>query len=216
MAYLEAGIIGLCQTLALAGISRSGVTIVAGLPRGLDQENAAKISFLLATPVILAAGLLKLPSLAGPTAATIHGPILAGAAAVAAHVSVRFLTRYFTTRTLARSPSTASSSELVASSGSPPSAPDPTMAASVGSRGLCPDTRPKVPGADLGPSDTKNMADPNVVGVVVKSPAGLAQPGDVVLPGPAALQVAMVATYGARGGAFKVPVRRGPDDQRGR
>ena len=90
MAYLEAGIIGLCQTLALAGISRSGVTMVAGLPRGLDHENAAKISFLLATPVILAAGLLKLPSLAGPTAATIHGPILAGAAAVAAYVSVRF------------------------------------------------------------------------------------------------------------------------------
>ena len=102
MAYLEAGIIGLCQTLALAGISRSGVTIVAGLLRGLDHENAAKTSFLLATPVILAAGLLKLPSLAGPTAATIHGPILAGAAtaAVAAYASVRFLTRYFTTRTL--------------------------------------------------------------------------------------------------------------------
>jgi len=103
LAYREAAFIGLFQTLALlAGISRSGVTIVAGLLRGLDHEDAAKFSFLLATPVILAAGVLKLPSLAGPAGAHIHGQILAGAvvAGVAAYLSVRFLTRYFTTRTL--------------------------------------------------------------------------------------------------------------------
>ncbi len=103
LAYREAGLIGLFQTLALlAGISRSGVTMVAGLLRGLDHEDAAKFSFLLATPVILAAGVLKLPTLAGPAGAHIHGQVLAGAAVagVAAYLSVRFLTRYFTTRTL--------------------------------------------------------------------------------------------------------------------
>jgi len=103
LAYREAELIGLFQTLALlAGISRSGVTMVAGLLRGLDHEDAAKFSFLLATPVILAAGVLKLPTLAGPAGAHIHGQVLAGAAVagVAAYLSVRFLTRYFTTRTL--------------------------------------------------------------------------------------------------------------------
>jgi undecaprenyl-diphosphatase len=101
--FKESFVIGLFQTLALlAGISRSGITMVAGLLRGLDHEDAAKFSFLLATPVILAAGVLKVPSLAGPAAANIHGQVLVGAvtAGVAAYLSVRFLTRYFTTRTL--------------------------------------------------------------------------------------------------------------------
>jgi undecaprenyl-diphosphatase len=103
LAYKEAGIIGLFQTFALlAGISRSGITMAAGLLRGLDHEDAAKFSFLLATPVILAAGVLKLPTLAGPAGAHIHGQILVGflVAGIGAYVSVRFLTRYFTTRTL--------------------------------------------------------------------------------------------------------------------
>ena len=101
--YREAGVIGLFQTFALlAGISRSGITMVAGLMRGLDHEAAAQFSFLLATPVILAAGLLKLPSLFGPAGNGIHGQVLAGAlvAGIAAYASVRFLTRYFTTKTL--------------------------------------------------------------------------------------------------------------------
>jgi len=103
LGYKEAGFIGLFQTLALfAGISRSGITIVAGLLRGLDHEDAAKFSFMLATPVILAAGVLKAPTLVGPAATGIHGEILAGfvTAGVAAYLTVRFLTRYFTTRTL--------------------------------------------------------------------------------------------------------------------
>jgi undecaprenyl-diphosphatase len=76
--------------------------MVAGLLRGLDHEDAARFSFLLATPVILAAGVLKLPSLVGPAGAHIHGQVVVGAlvAGVAAYLSVRFLTRYFTTRTL--------------------------------------------------------------------------------------------------------------------
>jgi undecaprenyl-diphosphatase len=103
LAYREAAVIGLFQTSALlAGISRSGITMVAGLLRGLDHEDAAKFSFLLATPVILAAGVLKLPTLAGPAGTGIHGQVIAGAlaAGVAAYLSVRFLTRYFVTRTL--------------------------------------------------------------------------------------------------------------------
>ncbi|MDP9222024.1 MAG: undecaprenyl-diphosphate phosphatase [Actinomycetota bacterium] len=103
LSYREAGIIGLFQTLALlAGISRSGITMVAGLLRGLDHEDAAKFSFLLATPVILAAGVLKIPALFGPAGDHIHGQVLVGAvvAGLAAYASVRFLTRYFTTRTL--------------------------------------------------------------------------------------------------------------------
>jgi undecaprenyl-diphosphatase len=101
--YREAGIIGLFQTFALlAGISRSGIAMVGGLLRGLSHRDAARFSFLLATPVILAAGLLKLPTLAGPAGAHIHGQVLAGAvvAGLASYVAVRWLTRYFETRTL--------------------------------------------------------------------------------------------------------------------
>jgi undecaprenyl-diphosphatase len=101
--FREAGVIGVGQVFALlAGISRSGITMVAGLVRGLDHEDAARFSFLLATPIILAAGVYKLPDLLGPNGAGVRGQVLVGslAAAVAAYLSVRFLSRYFTTRTL--------------------------------------------------------------------------------------------------------------------
>jgi undecaprenyl-diphosphatase len=103
LSFREAVVVGLFQALALlAGISRSGITMVAGLQRGLDHEDAARFAFMLATPVIFAAGLLKLPTLAGSAGAGIHGQVLLGsfAAAVCAYASVKFLTRYFTTRTL--------------------------------------------------------------------------------------------------------------------
>ena len=103
LSFKEALGVGAFQIAALlAGISRSGVAMVGGLARGLSHEDAAKFSFLLATPVILAAGLLKLPSLAGPGAQGIHGQILVGAlvAFVSAYLAVKFLVRYFTTRTL--------------------------------------------------------------------------------------------------------------------
>jgi undecaprenyl-diphosphatase len=96
-------LVGSAQILALLpGISRSGVTMVAGLLRGLSHEDAARFSFLLATPVILAAGALKIPDLFGPLGAGIHGQVLAGSLAsfVSAYLAVRFLTRYFQTRTL--------------------------------------------------------------------------------------------------------------------
>ena len=95
--------VGVLQITALfAGISRSGVTMVGGLWRGLDHEDAARFAFLLATPPILAAGVLKLPSLAGTAGAHIHGQVILGVVvtAVTAYLSVRFLVRYFQTRTL--------------------------------------------------------------------------------------------------------------------
>ena len=96
-------IVGGFQILALlAGISRSGITMVGGLWRGLGHEDAARFAFLLATPVILAAGVLKLPSLAGSAGDHIHGPLAVGVVVtgVTAYLSVRFLVRWFETRTL--------------------------------------------------------------------------------------------------------------------
>ena len=103
MGYLRALIIGASQILALlAGISRDGVTMVTGMNRGLAREDAARFAFLLATPVILAAGVLELPKLTGPEGHGIHGQILVGSllSGIGAYVSVRFLMRYFQTRTL--------------------------------------------------------------------------------------------------------------------
>jgi undecaprenyl-diphosphatase len=103
MPYTQAAVIGTVQILALlAGISRDGVAMVAGLFGGLAREDAARFAFLLATPVILAAGLLELPKLTGPLGHGIHGQILVGSvlAGLGAYVSVRFLTRYFQTRSL--------------------------------------------------------------------------------------------------------------------
>ena len=101
--YPQAVLIGSVQILALLpGISRSGITMVAGLARGLSHEDAARFAFLLATPVILAAGALKIPDLAGPLGNGIRGQILAGSlfSGIGAYLSVRFLLRYFQTRTL--------------------------------------------------------------------------------------------------------------------
>lgn len=95
--------IGLLQIAALLpGISRSGITMVGGLWRGLSHEDAARFAFLLATPVILAAGVLKLPALAGSAGDHIHGQIAVGfiICGITAYLSIRFLVRYFETRTL--------------------------------------------------------------------------------------------------------------------
>jgi undecaprenyl-diphosphatase len=95
---VDAGWIGLAQVLALfAGISRSGVTMVAGMVRGLDHEQAVRFAFLLATPIILAAGLLKVPDFTGSLGDGIRGQALAGAGAafIGALLATKFLTRYF-------------------------------------------------------------------------------------------------------------------------
>ena len=101
--WLQAIKIGIAQCLALIpGFSRTGSTIGGGLLIGLDHENAARFSFLMATPIILAAAVLKLPELASSFQAEVIGPILVGAiaAAIAAFLSVRFLTKYFKTKKL--------------------------------------------------------------------------------------------------------------------
>ncbi|MDQ6826301.1 MAG: undecaprenyl-diphosphate phosphatase [Candidatus Eremiobacteraeota bacterium] len=96
-------LVGLAQSLALLpGISRSGSSIVAGLLVELNHEDAAKYSFLLATPVIFAANLLEIPDLLGPRVhlallESIMGCIIAG---ITAYLSVAFLTRYFQTNDL--------------------------------------------------------------------------------------------------------------------
>ncbi len=99
----DAIIVGLCQTTAfLPGISRSGATIVGGLLVGLRHEDAARFSFLLATPIIAGAAVLEIPKLlhapAGTGGAAIGGGVLwvAGVvAAVTAYASTAFLMRYF-------------------------------------------------------------------------------------------------------------------------
>ncbi|HTU94988.1 MAG TPA: undecaprenyl-diphosphate phosphatase [Solirubrobacteraceae bacterium] len=99
MEYREAGIIGAIQSTALiAGISRDGVVMTGGLARGLDNADAARFGFLLATPPILAAGLLKVGDLTGANGnGGVRGAAFIAAifAAVTAVITVHFLTRYF-------------------------------------------------------------------------------------------------------------------------
>jgi undecaprenyl-diphosphatase len=95
----DALVIGCCQCAALIpGISRSGVTIVAGLLRGVDHEGAAHFSFLIATPIILGAAVLEVPKLLKaevPPGVLQTAAIAAGAAAVTAWLATWFLMRYF-------------------------------------------------------------------------------------------------------------------------
>lgn len=96
LTFLEGGLVGAMQALALfPGISRSGVTIVGGLLAGLSYEAASRFAFMLATPVIGLAALLKVPQLLGDHAVlmmALPSSLLAG---VSAYLSVRFLMGYF-------------------------------------------------------------------------------------------------------------------------
>jgi undecaprenyl-diphosphatase len=96
ISFRAAVLVGACQALAfLPGISRSGVTIGGGLLAGLRHQEAARFSFLLATPVILGAGLVEVPQLlkAGvPVGEYVAGAVLSG---IAAYASAKFLLRYF-------------------------------------------------------------------------------------------------------------------------
>ena len=96
--WLGAFGLGASQILALLpGISRDGTVMVCGMFRGLSRQDAARFSFLLSAPVILAAGVLKIPDLTGPLGAGIRGQVLFGSALsfVGAYFSLRFLMRYF-------------------------------------------------------------------------------------------------------------------------
>ncbi len=95
--------VGAAQSIALIpGFSRSGASMGGGLLVGLSHKDAARFAFLLATPLILAAAILKVPELAGPEGNGVRGQAVVGAlcAAVAAYLAIRFLMRYFETRTL--------------------------------------------------------------------------------------------------------------------
>ncbi|PYO62531.1 MAG: undecaprenyl-diphosphatase [Gemmatimonadetes bacterium] len=95
--------VGLLQIIALIpGFSRTGSTLAGGLLVGLSHEDSLRYSFLLATPIIGAAAALKLPRLllSGGSGAISVALLGAVAAAIAAYASVKFLTRYFRTKTL--------------------------------------------------------------------------------------------------------------------
>jgi undecaprenyl-diphosphatase len=103
LTWKQAVAVGTSQAAGLIpGISRSGMTMGGGLLVGLSNEDAARYAFLLATPIIGAAALLKLPDLFGADAAGVRGPALAGAlcAGLTTYFAVRFLLRYFETNRL--------------------------------------------------------------------------------------------------------------------
>jgi undecaprenyl-diphosphatase len=96
--WLSAFGLGAAQIFALLpGISRDGIVMVCGMFRGLSRQDAARFSFLLSAPVILAAGVLKIPDLTGPLGAGVRGQVLVGSivAGVAAYLALRFLVRYY-------------------------------------------------------------------------------------------------------------------------
>ena len=101
--WWQSATVGAAQAIALIpGFSRSGAAMGGGLLVGLSHRDAARFAFLLATPIILAAAVLKLPELAGSQGNGVRGPALVGAicSGVTAYFSVKFLMRYFETRTL--------------------------------------------------------------------------------------------------------------------
>jgi undecaprenyl-diphosphatase len=99
LSFWQAVAVGTSQVLALIpGISRSGVTVVGGMASGLGAETAARFSFLLATPIILAAGVLEVPKLIEygtphTLGVAIFGGIVAGVAAYASTALLMLLFR---------------------------------------------------------------------------------------------------------------------------
>ena len=96
LTFRQAAAVGATQALALfPGISRSGVTMAGGLLAGLRHQEAARFSFLLATPIIAAAGVLEVPQLLTPGVPLGEYALAAVLAGLAAYASARFLLRYF-------------------------------------------------------------------------------------------------------------------------
>ncbi len=98
LSWRQAAAVGTAQVIGLIpGMSRSGATMSAGLLAGLDNEDAARFAFLLATPIIGAAALLKVPDLLGSAGDGVRGPAALGAvcAAITTYLAVRFLLRFF-------------------------------------------------------------------------------------------------------------------------
>ncbi len=103
VSFRDAFLVGAAQAVALIpGFSRSGATMGGGLLVGLSNKDAARFAFLLATPIIGAAALLKIPELLGPHGDGVRGQALVASlcSAVTAYLAVRFLMRFFETNTL--------------------------------------------------------------------------------------------------------------------
>jgi undecaprenyl-diphosphatase len=103
VSFRDAFLVGAAQALALIpGFSRSGATMGGGLLVGLSNKDAARFAFLLATPIIGAAALLKIPDLLGPHGDGVRGQALVASlcSAATAYLAVRFLMRFFETNTL--------------------------------------------------------------------------------------------------------------------
>jgi undecaprenyl-diphosphatase len=103
ISWRQAVAVGTAQAAALVpGISRSGVTMGGGLIVGLSNEDAARYAFLLATPIIGAAAVLKLPELFGSEGNGVRGPAFVAAlcAALTTFFAVKFLLRFFETNRL--------------------------------------------------------------------------------------------------------------------
>ena len=103
LSWRNAGLVGTSQAIGLVpGFSRSGATMSAGLLAGLSNEDSARFAFLLATPIIGAAALLKIPDLLGSAGNGVRGPALLGAAcaALTTYFAVKFLLRFFETNRL--------------------------------------------------------------------------------------------------------------------
>jgi undecaprenyl-diphosphatase len=103
LSWRQAAAVGTSQAIGLLpGFSRSGATMSAGVLAGLSNEDSARFAFLLATPIILAAAVVKVPDLLGPAGDGVRGPALAGAlcAAATTYLAVRFLLRFFETNRL--------------------------------------------------------------------------------------------------------------------
>jgi len=101
--WWDALLVGCAQALAIVpGVSRSGITMTAGLFRGLNREAVARFSFLLSAPIICGAGVYKIPDIlrqgleGGQTAFYLAGFL---AAAVSGYLFIAFLLRFIRTRT---------------------------------------------------------------------------------------------------------------------
>jgi undecaprenyl-diphosphatase len=97
LTFPQALFVGVAQAAALLpGISRSGITMVAGMQARLSHEESARFAFLLATPIIAAAALKETPKLIHAGSGTLELALIGGVVAgLAAFASVKWLMRYF-------------------------------------------------------------------------------------------------------------------------
>ncbi len=105
ISLFDALVIGICQGFAIfPGVSRSGITITGGLFLGLNRQSAVRFSFLLSAPVILGAGIYKIPDIIthGLTSGNL-APYLAGfiASAISGYLFIAFLMRFIKARSFA-------------------------------------------------------------------------------------------------------------------